>query len=530
MFVDARTLPNQSVLDTDICLIGAGPAAIALARELAGRGLRILMLESGAIRPQIRRKYLDRGSSVGYQYYNLMFTRARAFGGSSSRWHMHVHGDEGWMAGRFDPIDFEARPGMPWTGWPIDLEHLEPYYERAHAIADLGPPTFAVDDWERPQMLRLPLPEDRVQTSVLQRGMSAFTRFGDEFATLPDVTVAHHATVTEILSSGEPPRVDRLEVATARDRRFGVTARLVVLAAGGIENPRLLLASTRQQPAGLANGHDLVGRYFMEHLAGRIGHIRPTDPGLVARSGLYDSHREGPIFVQGALTLNPEVLRQEGLPNMAFFLLPRASDFTDEGVRSVKALSASVYRRPWVGHTAGHVGNILSSIGPTSRILARQVLRSSPPPTVLVVRTQAEQTPDPGSRITLGRDRDRYGVPRVVLDWRIRDHDTTSIRRGEEILDAELRKAGLGQIERMLGDEQPPVVFEGDHHHMGTTRMDDDPRRGVVDRDGRVHGVPNLFVAGSSVFPTGGWINPTLTIVAMAIRLADRLAAEIGVS
>jgi choline dehydrogenase-like flavoprotein len=527
MFVDARTLPRGAVLDADLCLVGAGPAAIPIALQLSGLGLRIVLVESGAIRPQIRRKYLDIGSSVGYQYYNLMFTRARAFGGSSSRWHMHAHGDEGWMARPFDPIDFEQRDGIPWTGWPFDFAHLEPYYRRAHELSDLGPATFETADWERPGMARLPLDEACVTTSVLQRGMTTFQRFRDEFAAASTITVFHHATVTEIVSSGEPATVERLEVATAADRRFTIRARWFVLAAGGIENPRLLLSSVGHQPAGLGNGHDLVGRFFMEHLAGRVGYVRPPDPGTVADAGLYDSHEEGNVFVQAALTPNPDVLRREGLPNMAFFLLPRPDDFTTEGVRSLKALVNSVYRRPWVGHTGAHVRNVVQGAAPTARILGRRVVRSEPRDTVLVVRTQAEQVPHPESRVTIGRGRDRYGTPRVVIDWRVTDFDTASIRRGEEIVDAELRRAGIGRIERMLGEEDPPVVFEGDHHHIGTTRMDADPARGVVDVDGRVHGVRNLWVAGSSVFPTGGWINPTLTIVALSVRLADHLQREI---
>lgn len=530
MFVDARTVPDGAQIDADLCIVGAGPAAIAISRELAGLGIRIVLIESGGIKPEIKRKYLDRGNSVGYQYYNLMFTRARAFGGTTSRWHMHVHGDEGWMARPFEPIDFEARPGIPRTGWPFGATELAPYYARAHPVANLGPATWDTADYERPGMARLPLDGSPVETTVLQRGMTTFMRFRDEFAALPNVTVLYHATVVDIVSSGEPATVDRLEVATARDRRFSMTARRFVLAAGGIENPRLLLSSVGHHPAGLGNGTDLVGRFFMEHLAGRVGFIRPSDPSVVAASGLYDSHREGNVFIQAALTIDPAVLRREGLPNMAFFVLPRSDDFTSEGVRSLKALTTSVYRRPWVGNTAGHVRNVLSSIGPTARILAGRVLRSDPPPTALVVRTQAEQMPNPDSRITLARSRDRYGVPRPSIDWKVTAYDRDSIRRGEEIVDAALRAANLGHIERMLGEEDPPLVFEGDHHHMGTTRMDADPRQGVVDTAGKVHGTRNLWATGSSVFPTGGWINPTLTIVALAIRLADELKREIGVA
>jgi choline dehydrogenase-like flavoprotein len=526
VFVDGRTLPDGSVLDADLCLVGAGPAAIAIALTLSGRGMRIVILESGAIRPSIPRKHLDIGHSVGYQYYNLMFTRARAFGGTSSRWHMHAHGDEGWMARPMDPIDFEARPEIPLSGWPFDAAHLAPYYARAHELSDLGPPTFDTADWDRPGMPRLPLPPDVIETVILQRGMTAFTRYHDTFATLPDVTVIHHATAVDVVSSGEPPEVERVVVATGPDARWSVTARRYVLACGGLENPRLMLVSTGQQARGLGNGEDLVGRHFMEHLVARIGHVRPADPGLVDRLGLYDSHPEGSIFVQAAVAPTAATLRAERLPNMAFFLVPRTDAFTAEGVRSLKALSTSVYRRPYVGSTAGHLRNVVRDTREVVTVVGGRVARRPAPATVLAVRVQAEQTPIPESRVTLGRDRDRHGVPRIVLDWRIAPSDLAAIRRGEEVLDEAMGAAGIGRIVHMLGEEHPPVVFEGNHHHMGTTRMDVDPRRGVVDADSRVHGVRNLYVTGTSVFATGGWINPTLTVVALALRLADHLGSD----
>ncbi len=528
MFVDARTVPDGAQLDADLCIVGAGPAAISIACTLERLGLRILLLESGGIVPELRRKHLDRGASVGYQYYNLMFSRGRAFGGTSNMWTMDAYGDEGWMARPLDPIDFEARPGIAWTGWPFGLAELEPYYARAHSLSGLGPPTFETADWERPGMARLPLDEARVTTSVLQRGLAPFTRYRDAFAASTPITVLHHATVVDIVSEGEPAAVTRLEVATGRSRRITVVAPRFVLAAGGIENPRLLLASTGHQPAGLGNGGDLVGRFFMEHLAGRVGFVRPSRLDLIDASRLYDSHRDGEVYAQAALTISPEVLRRERLPNMAFFLLPRTEDFTSEGVRSLKALSTSAYRRPLMGNTLGHVRNVVSDLRPTTRYLTRRVTGSWPPDTNLAVRAQTEQVPNPDSRITLGRGRDQHGVPRVQVDWRVTPYDTASIRRGEEIVDAELRAAGLGHVEKMLGEERPPLVFEGDHHHMGTTRMDADPKRGVVNETGKVHGTRNLWVAGSSVFPTGGWINPTLTIVALALRLADELMREIG--
>jgi choline dehydrogenase-like flavoprotein len=527
MFVDARTFPSETALDADICIVGAGPAGVTIARELFGSGARVVILESGGIEPAISRKHLDRGRSVGYQYHNLMFTRARAFGGTSNRWHIQERADEGWMAAPLDPIDFEARSEVPWSGWPFSRAHMEPYYERAAPVADLNATSFSVEHWERPDMQRLPLPEDRVVTGIIKRGMTTFARFRDEFASYPDVTVVHHATVVDLVSSGEPPAVSHVVAATDRQTRITVTARLFVLAGGGIENTRMLLASTGQQPVGLGNTNDLVGRFFMEHLAGRVGLARPVDVSLVRRSGLYHSHPEDSLYIEAVLKLNEGIIRSEGLLNAAFFFLPRTEDFVVEGVRSIKALGVGLYRRPWVGGTRRHLLNLAEGVAPITRTAVRRLRATANEPTVFAVRVQAEQAPNPSSRITLGHDRDRYGVRRPVLDWRVSDEDLSSIRRSEDLVDAELASAGLARIERKLGEEAPAVVFEGLHHHMGTTRMHVDPKQGVVDADSRLHGVRNVYVTGTSVFTTGGYINPTLTVVALAIRLADHLKAAL---
>jgi choline dehydrogenase-like flavoprotein len=359
--------------------------------------------------------------------------------------------------------------------------------------------------------------------------MSSFVHHRNRLSTAANVSVFHHATVVEIQSDGEPATIRRLVVANATDRRFRVTARQYVLAAGGIENARLLLASRGHHPSGLGNGEDVVGRFFMEHPTGRIGFLRPPNAAIVGEMGLYDSHREGPVFVQGALNLSAQVIRREGLRNAAFFLLPRSDSFVSESVRSLRALMVGSYRRPWEGHAIGHLRNLVTGVRPLTQTLLGKIRLTQLRAELLVVRTQSEQAPDPASRVTLGSARDRYGIPRPVLDWRLSQADLASIRRSEDLLDDELERIGLDRIQHKYGEEDPPVVFEGNYHHMGTTRMHVDPRQGVVDPDGRVHGVSNLHITGTSVFPTGGYINPTYTVVALAIRLADRLRTVLGV-
>jgi choline dehydrogenase-like flavoprotein len=308
-----------------------------------------------------------------------------------------------------------------------------------------------------------------------------------------------------------------------------VRARLVVLAAGGIENPRLLLLSRGVHRAGLGNDRDLVGRFFAERLSARTGFIVPAGPDLTGSAGFYDAREVAPgVRLQGALRLRDAAQRERQLLNCAFFLASRSQSMTAEAVRSAATLAKARRRRPLPPGMLGHFRNIATGLGDLGAFARDHLRRPDELRRVLVLRAQAEQAPNPDSRVTLGTRRDRFGQPVAQLDWRPAPSDRASIRASQEVLDAALRQAGLGHVELMLGDEDPPALLEGNFHHLGATRMHTDPSLGVVDADCRVHGVRNLYVAGSSVFPTYGCSNPTLTVVALALRLADHLKKQLA--
>jgi choline dehydrogenase-like flavoprotein len=305
-----------------------------------------------------------------------------------------------------------------------------------------------------------------------------------------------------------------------------VNARLYVLAAGGIENARVLLLSRRSQPAGLGNAEDLVGRFFMERLTGRIGFIAPPNGDFVGRLALYRQLKLADTSVKAVLCPSADVVRREGLLNCAFYLVPDSRAGCSDGVRAAATLYRAIRRRPLPAGLAAHAGAALRGLPDVAR--ARAPTGRRPQPEVVALRVQAEQAPNPESRVSLDEARDSVGLPRARVDWRIGERDRSSIRRVQEILDQELRSRGLGRIEKKLGDENPPSLFLGSFHHMGTTRMHESPKHGVVDQNCRVHGVENLFVAGSSVFPTSGFANPTLTVVALSLRLADHIKGRLA--
>lgn len=526
MIIDGRSIEAGTRLEADVCVIGAGPAGIAIARAFQGSPWRVVILESGGSTPsdEPRATAATRGESVGHPYIPLELSRARGIGGTSTHWPMELEGDEGWVARPMDAVDLEARAGMPFHGWPFDRASLDPYYARAQVIGRLGPYAYDADDWASDVDGRLlPLDPAIVTTRIVQRGMETFAAELPTLERSRNVRVVVRATAVELTTTDDGGAISLVRARTRSDADLTVRARLVVLACGGLDNPRLLLANRDRWPAGLGNANDLVGRFFMERLTARGAVFLPSGPGFDNRLALYRSHVTGDTRVQATLALAEDLIRREGLLNALFWLRRRSLAATSEGVRSLLVLARASRKRPFPDRLSGHVRNVARDAGPIGRTIMASLPGGHGSRPVIALGVQAEQSPDPDSRVTLGSGTDDFGLPLPRLDWRPAARDRDSIRRTIELLDAAMRSAGLGRLVGWLGDEEPPVVFNGAFHHMGTTRMHPDPRHGVVDADGRVHGLANLYVAGSSIFPSVGCINPTLTIVALAVRLGDHL-------
>jgi choline dehydrogenase-like flavoprotein len=342
------------------------------------------------------------------------------------------------------------------------------------------------------------------------------------------------ANVVELEGGGTGP-VSTARVRTLTGSEFRVDARAFVLAAGGIENPRLLLASQAARPAGLGNEHDLVGRHFMEHLHVRLGCFVPErgDTNL----NLYIEGRRSVRRPLGALTVGRAERHAQRLFGFSAAFFPP----TRRSIPQVLRYQARL-RHPWGLHAAsiargGGLGFGLRVMDKAVRdaretgALSWHGVPVGPGRRVYEIMGRGEQTPLRDSRVILSRDRDRLGMPVAMLDWRVNPCDLASITTSLRVIGGALRDAGIGRIHL---PQDPDALWAdritGSWHHMGTTRMDVNPRFGVVDRDGRVHSVPNVYIAGSSVFPTGGYANPTLTLLALALRLADHLERQLTAS
>jgi choline dehydrogenase-like flavoprotein len=525
MFRDGQGVETGTSLHFDVAIVGGGMAGITLAERLRGDGRRVCLIEGGGYDPELRHQRLNQGLNVGRPYFGLDRCRFRVFGGASIRW-------GGWCR-PIEPSDLDARDWIPRSGWPISYEQLAPHIPEAAAVVEIAP-SFALSDWKDllPPVPDLGAPE--FEPVIMQH--SAEIDFGERarpaFTAGEDLTVLLNANVTELTLAPGTNRLERVEIATVSGNRFSVHADTFVLAAGGVENPRLLLASRRERPAGLGNESDFVGRCFMEHPHVSPGHIVPaqghTLPSFFKRSELG---REA--WVHGILAPTAAAARARQLPT-CFFTLDTMPHVAGPSAlldlpQSIMTPVAVAYRRLQRNYPAAgtQLRKTVSTAWRTGRELraSRGVddSDSSNLRTLISVYARCEQTPNPSSRVTLDDTRDRLGVPRPRLDWRIADSDLAAVDTWTDTLDRTLRDSGFGHFVRSDWRRK----FVGGPHHMGTTRMSSSPGDGVVDANCKVHSVDNLYVTGSSVFTTGGHANPSLTMLALTLRLADHLRDQL---
>ncbi len=542
---DASGLGAQTA---PVIVVGAGPAGIVQALELRRHGVEVVLLAGGMDgQDPAYQELADAEMVEPRRHVPMRLAVARALGGTSLLW--------GGRCVPFDDIDFAVRPYVPFSGWPLRHADIRPWYEIGLQYLDGGGAIFAnpspdvpntaecrfdhLERWSDARNLRqlhaAPLANDqglRVCLGVVAVGLDI------------DPVSGRIAGVVAVFPSGE---------------QRTLRSRAVVLACGGLETTRLLLAARRDRPAMFGGSNGALGRFYMGHAEGRIADIvlAPSVPPRVFNFFVDAGGR----YVRRRITVSEEAQREHGLLNMASFPIntPLENPAHRSAILSLaylalatpglgQVLAPEVIRRKHFEHgvrqVPQHVGNVLRGLPVAVREAAKFLhgrYAARPRLPMFEISNSAgryaffyhtEQAPNPDSTVQLGDISDRLGLPRLRVDLRFSEIDARSVVESHRVIDRNLREAGIGHLEYHApeGEREACVLDQASdgYHQIGTTRMSAGAGNGVVDADCRVHGTPNLFIASSSVFPTSGQANPTLLIAALSARLAEHIAADLA--
>lgn len=470
MILDARFTNVSLDRAAQVVIVGAGPVGLTLARELAGSA-DVLVLEAGGFKNDKEQQALLSGECVGLPY-PLTESRARQFGGSSVLW-------AGYCA-QFDEHDFHVRDWIPQSGWPFRIEEIRRYYAKVGGLLNLGDVNFDPHDIAKRSGLYVPFDQERFMLTVWRFG-SPTARFGDflraEFEASTRVTTLIHANVVDIKLSPDRSRVKEVVIRTLNGRQGRVSLDLCILACGGLETSRILLNANSQVSHGVANDTDMVGRCFMEHPHLSIPSL------LITNREMFESWTQRTTYDDGTKKFTPTV-----------------------------GLSARVQKEAGIGNARVHVYRTPD-----------MNLDETPK-----VGLFMEQIPNPESRVVLSDTTDVLGMRRLRLDWRLADLDGKSYEETARLVAEEFVRIGVGNL---VGPIKPFAHIQNSvlhsNHQLGTTRMSKDRNDGVVDPNCRVHGLTNLYIIGGSILPTVSWANPTFTVLALTLRLANYLLAEV---
>jgi choline dehydrogenase-like flavoprotein len=524
MISDINDLGPTDALSCDICVIGSGAAGITIAREFIGTPHSLILLEGGgqSFEPASQDPYLS--ELRGLKHDGIHAGRVRVLGGTTTLW-------PGQSLPLFD-VDFAKRSWVPESGWPLDQKTLWPFYQRAEDVLGLPHATYnAADLSDRP---------NGVPTYRSQDILTYFSQFAPvpnfaqkyrgDLESAANIKLLTHANAVELRANPNASAVDEVRVRSFQGKELIVRAKIFIVCCGGIETVRLLLVSDSVEKTGIGNRFDVVGRYFQDHPGIAIP-VRPIDRARLNR--WFGDFRAGGIRHCIKFAASPEFQQSQQILHVGGEVF-----YPGSFVKTAASLVLGVFRDPaarrHIGKSLLTVARRLHTVAKTS--FFRRYVVANP---LSIIKSQAhvgfavEQAPNPQSRVTLSQQTDGLGMRRSAFDWKLTELEGRSIFVFAKTLAEEWKQLGLAEFNP--DDLQVSGRQRGEHggfidasHHMGTARMGTDPKTSVVDPTCRVHGYGNLYVGSSSVFPTSGFSNPTLTIMALCLRMADQVKAELA--
>lgn len=556
MIEDARKVPNQTRLQTAVCILGSGAVGITIARELLRNGIEVILLPGAGGRESDidRDRYRGRADPPG-SHEPLEENRRRVFGGTTTAW--------GGRCVPFDPIDFCERSWIPNSGWPIRWEDVQPFLAEAVRLCEAGDADFDARSAfpKAPRMMIPAFDDPEVVTWPLEKWSpptNFAARYGPELIGSNRCRILMHGQGVQLHLAENKKRLKEVEANTNHNKKFFVRAKIFILACGGLENPRLLLASNQVLSGGIGNQEDQVGRYYQSHQFGVCGHALLHEP----QKMVYDFERcSKGAYARRRFWMTAQAQQAHMMGNIIGFFFRGCGDIAFHR----DALTSSLYLAKNCLHSlkrglpglkqifsedrdeiAAHLRVVLREAPQLSsqlieltrkRFFSRRRLPFVLPPqnkNYFPLYYQAEHAPNPQSRLVLiPEECDDLGMPRLLVKVLFSEIDFHTVRSFFRAFESRIKASGAGEfvyqekeLEKQFADRRK--TFNSNAHHIGTTRMSDNPRTGVVDSNGRVHGIDNLYVGGSSIYPTSGHANPTLLAVMLALRLAQKLVNECG--
>lgn len=528
MLLDGFVEVIPELVEVELCIIGAGAAGLSIAHELAGFDLTIAIADSGGMTRLEGAQNFNNAESTDRLVPR--YARIRQFGGSTTAW------SGKWLC--LTPEDLTRKPWLQGSGWPIPHSELAEYYCRASEMHN-GPALHDYVHWSPPpEAITKTRPAELLPVSVFwlaKMNLDFGATVGKPIKDSDMITTYIGTTVTEIVLSDCGTRVSHVKAITAKGDHTVIQAKSFVLAGGGIENARLMLASNSQMSNGVGNANDLVGRFYMDHPSGNVATVTVNKNGKLSEVMGQDVRSNGRDRMDIGMCFSPELREREQLANSYFVWRPVNDVEPSAEIRKFFSTLVYIINRPtklmlyWILLTDFFRLQKILAVRYAWFLLVKKLGRPTRKQNEFRINYHIEMLPDPTNRVMLSEQKDAHGSPLAKVTWRASERELNSILRLHEEIGSLLKANSTGTLNWNGGAEPAAgdLPYSSSSHHMGTTRMGTDPETSVVDADCRVHGIENLYVAGSSIFPTAGFANPTFTIVALAIRLADTLKASL---
>jgi len=522
MLINGDDLKNQKTIKASVCILGGGVAGLTLAKELKESFSDIVLLESGSNEYTQQAQNLYKANSVSPYYPDTSVSRLRFLGGASNHWANNTS--------PFTPIDFEMREWIDNSGWPITFDDISPYYKKAAQYCGTGDDGYLNDYWFKLLNQKDSFSSQaNIETMIAKAALPPtrfFYAYGEELAGSHNVTIYKNSNVVDIDYSSSTAKITKVYFENYNGIRHSVEADYFVVCFGGIENARMMLLFNEKYNNKLGNKFDNVGRYFMDHPMVSPVHVHTGgDKTLQNFSSVVESKA-----IVSFYSLTEKALKNFKTTNIRLPLGPASEYELSDGISSFHILNQSFAKGKLPDDFGSHLSNFVMDMDMVIEAISRKsfdtpLFESANDFDGFNSRIMLEQAPHRDNQIKLGNTKDSFGIPRVDIKWELKAIDRERLWRSLEVFSLAVGEADLGRVrllkersDRLFGDQ---MGFG--HHHMGTTRMWVDESKGVVDGNQKVFGTNNLYIAGSSVFTTGSHVPPTLTIVAMTIRLAEHI-------